>query len=401
MTSDMTGGTARPWLVPFLATLVSMTALQTSNLGFSPLLPLIQRDFSMTFSQLGLFTGMYGLLAIVMSVPAGLLAKQVGEKRALIGGLTVVAGGLILLGRARGFGDAMIWRGFWIAGYRIAFVCVLTALAMTSPPSLKGRSMGLLGATSAMASVIGAPIGGWVGRDFGWRAGVLWYAGAAIAGAAIIMAFYRRTGGDTAVVHGHAVGSAANATRSQSAFRTPIVWALACLLGIGGVGQFSVTAFVPSVARSVFGLDPVAAGLIISTGYLCAVLASPIIGVLADRFGVWRVMAIVFVVLIVAAIGMTSTSLPVFRIATAVTLAGGFSAINQLYGIAGAVMRGREVANVMGVVSLGAGIFGYAGPQLLGALRDWTGKFSAGFYAVALADVITLVLILALRRRAI
>ena len=41
----------------------------------------------------------------------------------------------------------------------------------------------------------------------------------------------------------------------------------------------------------------------------------------------------------------------------------------------------------------GAGLFGYFGPQMLGILRDWTGSFAAGFYMVAIADVLTLGLI--------
>jgi cyanate permease len=49
-------------------------------------------------------------------------------------------------------------------------------------------------------------------------------------------------------------------------------------------------------------------------------------------------------------------------------------------------------------VSLGAGLFGYFGPQMLGILRDWTGSFAAGFYMVAIADVITLGLIIVLYR---
>ena len=37
----------------------------------------------------------------------------------------------------------------------------------------------------------------------------------------------------------------------------------------------------------------------------------------------------------------------------------------------------------MGIVSLGAGLFGYFGPQMLGILRDRTGSFAAGFAMVA------------------
>ena len=59
------------WVLPFGVTLVAMFALQLSNLGFSPLLPSIQQEFGMSYTQLGLFTGIYGLLALALSVPAG------------------------------------------------------------------------------------------------------------------------------------------------------------------------------------------------------------------------------------------------------------------------------------------------------------------------------------------
>jgi nitrate/nitrite transporter NarK len=175
---------------------------------------------------------------------------------------------------------------------------------------------------------------------------------------------------------------------------------LALMLGLGGVGQFSITFFVPSVARDVFGLDAVGAGLIISTGYLCAIAANLAVGALMDRYVKWKVLAGLFCALAVASAALTIPNLMLFRVATAVVLAGGFTAANQLYGIAGDIIRGRETGPVVGVVSLGAGVFGYFGPQTLGALRDWTGGFAAGFYAVAVADLLTLALILTLYRRA-
>ncbi len=87
----------RNWILPFLATIFVMMALQMSSLGFSPLLPEIQKEFGMSFSQVGLFTGMYGFSALLLSVPGGMLAKRFGEKRVLSAGLLVVILGLILL----------------------------------------------------------------------------------------------------------------------------------------------------------------------------------------------------------------------------------------------------------------------------------------------------------------
>ena len=83
----------RRWLLPFAVTLVAMFALQLSNLGFSPLLPSIQQEFGMSFTQLGILHRLYGLLAMLLSVPAGVSAKRFGEKRVLGLGLLGVAAG--------------------------------------------------------------------------------------------------------------------------------------------------------------------------------------------------------------------------------------------------------------------------------------------------------------------
>src|SRR5262245_19892276 len=268
----ITTGTQRAtrWLAPFVGTLAAMFALQMSNLGFSPLLPSIQHDFAMSFTQLGLFTGIYGLLAIALSVPAGLAAKRLGEKPTVIAGLLGVAVGSLLLGSAWSIPTALASRGITIVGYRFAFVCVLVAVAVTSPPSLKGRTMGVVGATSSLASDVGAPVGGVLERTLGWRAGILGYAAAAVVGALVFALLYpRQAVSRSENVHAHV--QTTEEAQGKSAFKSPLVWLLALLVGLGGFGQFTVTYFVPSVARSVFNLDAVAAGWIISTGFLCAI----------------------------------------------------------------------------------------------------------------------------------
>jgi len=382
------------WLLPFGVTLVAMFALQLSNLGFSPLLPSIQKEFGMSYTQLGFFTGLYGLLAMLLSVPAGVSAKRFGEKRVLAIGLLGVAAGSVLLGEAWSFESAVTFRGLTIFGYRFAFVSVLIAVALTAPASLRGRTMGVLGATSALASVVGAPLGGVLVGEFGWRLAILGYAAMAVLGAAVFSLFYRPTADEPTSVTAHPTHSVA----SRSAFLSPVVWMLALVVGLGGFGQFTVTYFVPSVANALYGLDAKAAGLIISTGYLAAIVVNLGVGLLADRFNKLIVLGGVFVLLAVASSSMAVENLLTFRIATAAVIGFGFTAANQLYGLAGSVMPRHEAGHAMGVVSLGAGLFGYFGPQMLGILRDRTGSFAAGFYMVAIADVITLVLIAALYR---
>ena len=372
---------SKKWVVSFAATLCGMMALQMSSLGFAPTIPLIQQAFKMSYSQVGLFTGLYGILALLLSVPAGLTAKRFGEKIVMVLGVLVVALGLVVLSRASDFEGALAGRIVWITGYRFAFVCVLTALAVTCPPSLRGRTMGILGAMSSLATVVGAPFVGSIAEALGWRNGILGFAGAAAIGAIIVSIFYSGRSNRSYDNSGHTTGN--HAKKPGSAFRSPRVWALALLLGLVGLPSFSVTFFVPSAAESSFGISTVSSSLIISSGYSVAVFVNLLVGYFMDRFNKWRVMGFLMTTMVAASLGMTAHNLALFRICTVMLLSFGFTATNQGYGLAADVLRGRESGNVMGVVSLGAGVFGYAGPQALGFLRDWTGGFSIGWYIVA------------------
>jgi predicted MFS family arabinose efflux permease len=394
MTTIATLAAPAGWFLPFAVTLVAMFALQLSNLGFSPLLPSIQQEFGMSYTQLGTFTGMYGLLAMVLSVPAGISARHFGERRVLALGLLGVAAGSLLLGEAWSVESAIAFRGLTIFGYRFAFVSVLIAVALTAPVSLRGRTMGVVGATSSLASVIGAPLGGILVREFTWRDAIFGYAGMAALGAVLFWYLYKPT--PDAAANPRDV--LASAVRSGSALVSPVVWTLALIVGLGGFGQFTVTYFVPSVAQAMYGLDAVAAGVIISTGYLTAIVVNLAVGVLADRFNKVVVLGGVFVLLAIASASMTHNDVLTFRVATATVIGFGFTAANQLYGLAGSLMPRHEAGNAMGVVSLGAGLFGFLGPQLLGILRDRTGSFAAGFWMVATADVLTLGLLVMLYR---
>lgn len=231
------------WVVSYVAVVLATMSLQMSSLGFSPLLPSIKQEFQMTFSQLGTFTGIYGLVALVMSVPARVLAKQYGEKKVLATGLLILVGGLLFLSHAESYGQALSARVVWIFGYRLAFVCVMIAIAVTTPPHLKGRAMGILGAMSSLASVVGAPFCAQIGESLGWRHGIDAFAGVVVVGLAIFWFFY--------VQRPEAATTGPGDDKSRgafAAFNVPIVWTIP-LLGLTNVGGFATTLFVPSALK--------------------------------------------------------------------------------------------------------------------------------------------------------
>ena len=372
-----------------------MMAIQMASLGFSPLLPAMQKDLAASYSQIGLFTGMYGIIALLVSLPAGVLAAHIGEKKALLIGLSVTAIGLLSLSQAARYEIALVFRALWLIGYRTAFIAVFTAMAVVTPERYRSRTMGILGAMAALASVIGAPFGTQVAEHLGWRGGIQGYAAVSLAGAVVFALFYRREAPQSPAA-GATRRASMTITGARSALRNPSVWGM-ILLGLINMGGFSVTFFVPYAVQSVFGLGPRHAASIIAASYLVSIPLNLAFGYLCDRYSRWNMMIGLAVLLIPASFAVMSRDLLVFRISVALIVSLGHAATNQIYAIGGSLLPKEEIGKAMGIVGLGSGIFGYLGPQMLGYLRDATGGFTAGWIFVACAAVLSLCDLLMLR----
>jgi predicted MFS family arabinose efflux permease len=382
------------WVISAGAVILAMMSIQMASLGFSPLQPAMQKDLAASYSQMGLFTGMYGLIALLISLPAGIIAARIGEKRALLIGLVITAVGLVSLGKATTFSVGLVSRAVWLIGYRTAFVSVFTAMALVTPPKYRSRTMGVLGAMAALASVIGAPFGTRVAESLGWRGGMFGFAAIALAGAVLFGVVYRS--GDSrntreSGLHAHPIAAGA-----VSALRSPIIWGM-ILLGLINMGGFSVTFFVPYAVRTVFGLGDRASAGIISMSYAVAIFLNLGFGYMCDRFSRWNMMIVLAVLLIPSSLAVMSNDVIVFRTAVALIVSLGHAATNQMYAIGSSVLPRDEVGKGMGVVALGGGIFGYLGPQMLGYLRDATGGFTAGWFFVSISAILALADLLVLR----
>lgn len=388
-------------MISVAAVIVAMMAIQMASLGFSPLLPEIQQDLGASYSQIGLFTGMYGIIALLVSLPAGVFAARIGEKRALLIGLAVTAVGLAALSQATRYDVALVFRALWLIGYRTAFIAVFTAMAMVTPEKYRSRTMGILGAMAAFASVIGAPFGTRLATWLGWRGGIQGYAAISLLGALVFgLLYHRRRSQPPGLAGPHGTsphGTSMTRAGAVSALRNPIIWSM-ILLGLINMGGFSVTFFVPYAVKSVFGMGAQDAATIISTSYLVSIPLNLGFGYLCDRYSRWNMMIVLAVLLVPASFAVMSRDLLVFRIAVALIVSLGHAATNQIYAIGSSLLPKEEVGKGMGIVGLGSGIFGYLGPQMLGYLRDATGGFTAGWVFVACAAVLALGDLLVLRR---
>ena len=383
------------WVSCYVATVVAMMAIQASSLGFSPLIPFMKETWGMSYTQMGTFTGLYGIVALIMSLPAGLLAKRYGEKAVLSVGLLLATVGLILVAVAESYLQGLVARTLWLIGYRLAFISVVTAVAVTVPTRWRGNAMGLVGALTALATIMGSGFSSHMQMSVGWRLSMVGFAAVTLIAAVYFMYFYRPSQPSGVRPTTARPGQAG----LFSAFKIPIVWTIP-LLGLANAGGFAATFFVPSVVRAEFHGGPAMSSTIIAAAYSLAIVVNPLCGWLADRIDRWLVMAVMSAVMVPACILMSSRNVYVFGLATALLVALGHAAANQVYPTAAGLLRGRDTGPIMGIVGLGSGIFGYLGPQALGWMRDYSGGFDLGWRAVMCATIGIVLLLLQLKRYA-
>src|SRR5919106_3208333 len=88
-----------------------------------PLLPHYADEFGLSKGQAGLLVGAYAAGALIGALPAGLAASRFGPRRAVVGGLLVMAVASVVFGfagdawtlglarLAQGMGSALSWAG--------------------------------------------------------------------------------------------------------------------------------------------------------------------------------------------------------------------------------------------------------------------------------------------------
>ena len=120
-----------------------------------PLLPHYADEFGLSKGQAGLLVGAYAAGALIGALPGGLAASRFGPRRAVVGGLLIMACASVVFGfagdpwtlgfarLAQGFGSALSWAG------------ALAWLVAGTPRSRRGEMLG----TAIGAAIFGALLG--------------------------------------------------------------------------------------------------------------------------------------------------------------------------------------------------------------------------------------------------
>jgi MFS family permease len=182
------------------------------TLGLAFLLGSLGRNYQVTMAAmsagpLGGGPDAYGMLSTVFAagtVAGGLVAAHAGRFR--LSQIAAVGLGMSALQALSGLTPGLLWFAVTLlpiaAGAVLVDTVVSTRMQLDNPLALRGRVLGAVGATGAIAGAIGAPVLGWLSDLLGPRGALLLAGVFTVVGSALALAGYaavrrRREGAPT------------------------------------------------------------------------------------------------------------------------------------------------------------------------------------------------------------
>ncbi len=380
-------------IVSFLCVGYFINALDRYNVSIAALT--MNKSLGLSASAYGLAAGAYFWSYVFCQLPANLILRKIGARTWLsiiMGAWGLISAATALVTGETSFVVTRFLLGIAEAGY---FPGVAYFLTCWFPGRHRGRMMGLFFASSAISSVIGAPLSanllqldGWLGLT-GWQ-----WVFVAEGVPAILLALFgysllrdrpaeaqwltpaERTWLQDQLDQ-EARQKVAHGRGLLHAILNPTIIILTIAFALTLYGVYSLSFFLPLIIKGL-GLSNLAVGYVSALPNLCAAIGMVLVSRHSDRTGerFWHVLVPVTIGalgLLVAAFSLGN--LYIAMAAFCVAVCGLSSTLPLFWNLPTAYFGAATAAAGIGVINTVGNMSGYLAPQFMGVLHDASGGY--------------------------
>ena len=400
-------------LIPVMAAIYVASFLDRVNISFAALT--MNHDLGFSEEVFGIGAGIFFLGYFFFEIPSNLMLEKFGARMWMC--RIMVSWGLISMATAFVQGPTSFYVLRFLLGLAEAGLYPGMILYMTYwfPQATRARFIALFLAAVPAASVIGAPISGWLlgleGGLHGWQ-WMLLLEGipSLLLGAAILWLLPDRpadaawlSNEEKAILAARLAADQLNDAKlgAITGFWEMLadrrIWILiipdfSIVIGLYGMGLW-----MPQMIK-VLGFSNLETGFLVALPYIASMIAMVVLGLSSDRAGerVWHVAGAAFA----GALGLLGAVLlhnPVLIIASFCLAASGiYGALAVFWTLPTAILRGMAAAGGLALLNSFANLGGFFGPYLMGWLKQTTGDYIVGMSLLAamltFAGIATLVI---------
>ncbi|HBK08400.1 MAG TPA: MFS transporter [Acetobacteraceae bacterium] len=401
-------------IVPFLMLCYFVAYLDRVNVGFAALT--MNKAIGISATAFGFGAGIFFFSYFLFEVPSNLALERFGARKwiaRIMMSWGILSGAMALVGGETSFYVVRVLLGIAEAGF---FPGIIFYLTLWFPGVYRARIVGWFMAAIPLSSVLGAPVSGWilgmdgVGGLAGWQWLFILEAAPALV-LSVVVWFYltdrpadarwlepeerawldRRLAAEVKQkedVHGLSV---------VQALFNPRILALS-LVYFGAVATNYGTGFwLPQIVKG-FGLSNLQTGFVSAAPYVVGTVGMILWGRRSDaKMERKGHAAVAFAIAAIGIAGSTMVDAPLVKmIALSFGAFGVFAVLPVFWTFPTAFLSGAAAAAGIAAINSIGNLAGFFGPFIMGWLKDVTGNFSAGLWAIAACAVMSLVIVLAL-----
>jgi D-galactonate transporter len=386
------------------------------NVSFAALT--MNKDLGLSASAFGFGAGIFFVAYFLFEVPSNLFLERVGARKwiaRIMFSWGVISGGMAFIVGEKSFYLLRVLLGIAEAGF---FPGIIFYLTLWFPAVYRARIIGYFMAAIPLSTVIGAPVSGLLlgldgmGGLRGWQWLFILEALPAVIMSFIVFYYLTDRPSDATwlapeerdwlverLQHEQKQRETVKHYSVGEAMVNSKVWALS-LIYFGAVAtNYGLSFFLPQIVQA-FGMSNLQAGFVAALPYVVGLVSIVYWGRRSDR-KLERRWHLAFPLLVASAGLAAAASLgdPTMKMA-ALSVAGFgiFGGLPVFWTFPTAFLSGPAAAVGIALINSIGNLAGFAGPYVMGRLKDFTGTYAAGLLCLSALGLMAMILVLMLGR---